>query len=57
MADPRDRPPILRALLLLVALVGTALTLAALSPSTDTQSVASSPAKDTAAVRSTVSTP
>lgn len=57
MADPRDRPPILRALLLLVALVGTALTLAALSPSTDTQSVASSPAKDTAAARGTVSTP
>lgn len=33
MADRRDRPPILRALVLLVALVSTALALAALSPS------------------------
>lgn len=32
MADRRDRPPILRALVLLLALVGTALALAALSP-------------------------
>jgi hypothetical protein len=34
MTDGRDRPPILRALFLLIALVGTALALAALSPAT-----------------------
>jgi uncharacterized protein YraI len=33
MADRRDKPPILRVLILLVALVSTALALAALSPS------------------------
>lgn len=32
MADRRDRPPVLRVLVLLVALVSTALALAALSP-------------------------
>lgn len=32
MADRRDKPPILRVLVLLVALVGSALALAALSP-------------------------
>jgi hypothetical protein len=32
MADRRDRPPILRVLVLLAALVGSALALAALSP-------------------------
>ncbi|HNT39491.1 MAG TPA: hypothetical protein PKO45_10275 [Rubrivivax sp.] len=32
MADRRDRPPVLRVLFLLVALVSTALALAALSP-------------------------
>lgn len=33
MAERRDRPPILRVLVLLAALVSTALALAALSPS------------------------
>ncbi|MBL8333174.1 MAG: hypothetical protein JNM08_08730 [Rubrivivax sp.] len=33
MADRRDKPPILRVIVLLVALVSTALALAALSPS------------------------
>jgi hypothetical protein len=32
MADRRDRPPVFRVLVLLVALVSTALALAALSP-------------------------
>ncbi|HNU10583.1 MAG TPA: hypothetical protein PKJ45_04360 [Rubrivivax sp.] len=32
MAERRDRPPVLRVLILLSALVGTALALAALSP-------------------------
>jgi len=32
MADRRDRPPVIRVLVLLVALVSTALALAALSP-------------------------
>lgn len=58
MADRRDRPPILRALLLLIALVGTALTLAALSPvATETQSGNPSPSNGPEAARSTPSTP
>ncbi len=41
MADRSDKPPILRVLILLVALVGVALALAALSPQTQ-ESVTSS---------------
>lgn len=43
MADRRDKPPILRVLVLLVALVSTALALAALSPQR-TEAPALSPA-------------
>lgn len=55
MADRRDKPPILRVLVLLVALVSTALALAALSPQrapeaapTAPSTVATSPAATTA---------
>ncbi|GAB1390407.1 MAG: hypothetical protein AMXMBFR78_06470 [Rubrivivax sp.] len=46
MADRRDRPPVLRALFLLITLVGTALALAALAPARPDAAAADLPGAD-----------
>jgi hypothetical protein len=50
MADRRDRPPILRALVLLLALVGSALALAALSPASPGDATPAADGKTASAV-------
>jgi hypothetical protein len=61
MADRSDKPPILRALVLLVALVSTALALAALSPPSpapvDPAPAAGPAANSTTALQATPSRP